>query len=67
MSFEGFYVWEHPKAQLADVLVLKRLRRQGHGFSLILYILGELGIELRTLRHMQVTYSWGPTRSCSVS
>ena len=29
----GFYVQEHPKAQLAVVLVLKRLRRQAHGLA----------------------------------
>ena len=28
-----FYVQEHPKAQLAVVLVLKRLRRQGNGLK----------------------------------
>ena len=29
----GFYVQEHPKAQLAVVLILKRLRRRGHGLK----------------------------------
>ena len=29
----GFYVQEHPKAQPAVVLVLKRLRRGGHGLK----------------------------------
>ena len=29
----GFYVQEHPKAQSALVLVLKRLRRWGHGLK----------------------------------
>ena len=33
--FLWFYVQEHPKAQLAVVLVLKRLRSRGHSFSLI--------------------------------
>ena len=28
-----FYVQEHPKAQLAVVLVLKRLRRRGNGLK----------------------------------
>ena len=28
----GVYVQKHPKAQPAVVLVLKRLRRRGHGF-----------------------------------
>ena len=28
-----FYVQEHPKAQLAVVLVLKCLRRRGHGLK----------------------------------
>ena len=28
-----FYVQEHPKAQPAEVLVLKRLRRRGHGLK----------------------------------
>ena len=31
--FCGSYVQEHPKAQPAVVMVLKRLRRQGHGFK----------------------------------
>ena len=31
--FLWFYVQEHPKAQAAFVLVLKRLRRQGHGLK----------------------------------
>ena len=31
--FCGFYVQEHPKAQPAVVLVLKRLRRRGHGLK----------------------------------
>ena len=28
-----FYVQEHPKAQLAVVLILKRLRRRGNGLK----------------------------------
>ena len=28
-----FYVQEHPKAQPAVILVLKRFRRQGHGLK----------------------------------
>ena len=31
--FCGFYVQEHPEAQPAVVLVLKRLRRRGHGLK----------------------------------
>ena len=31
-GFCGFYVWEHPKAPPAVVLVLKHFRRRGHGF-----------------------------------
>ena len=31
--FCGFYVQEHPNAQPEVVLVLKRLRRQGHGLK----------------------------------
>ena len=33
MSFVGFYVREHPKAQPDVVLVLKSLSRRGHGFK----------------------------------
>ena len=33
MSFVGFYVREHPKAQLTVILVLKRFRRRGRGFK----------------------------------
>ena len=33
MSFVGFYVQERLKAQLAVVLVIKRLKRRGHGFK----------------------------------
>ena len=33
MVFVFFYVQEHPKAQSAVVLVLKRLRRRGHGLK----------------------------------
>ena len=33
MSFVGYYVQELQKAQPAVVLVIKRLRRRGHGFK----------------------------------
>ena len=33
MVLWGFYVQEHPKAQLAVVLILKRPRRRGQGLK----------------------------------
>ena len=43
-----FYVQEHPKAQPAVVLVLKRLRRRGNGLKSHLTDWEKLGIEPAT-------------------
>ena len=67
MCFVGFFVREHPKAQPAVVLVLKRLRKRGNGLSRILNILGEPGIDLRTLGHKATTSRWFCYMNCKIN
>ena len=61
-----FYVQEHPRAQLAVILVLKRLRRRGHSLKSLPTDWEKSEIELATTGLQNIGLSPTPRRLLSV-